>query len=342
MGTFDYAAKIQRLIANAENEALSDEARAAYRAKAEQFMRQYRIAEEEALATDPGSAKPITHKITLRQAGLGQSDLQSWYASVFASIASHTGVRHVTRYELVPDKGYAMVATVVGYEGDVRYTEFLWTAAYLMFSTRIDPVWDSTLDEATNIYRLRAAGHERRKIADQAWGNGNLPAARSKVQRIYVRECRRRGEVPGATGLGYQTDAYRQSYARSFRETLHSRLAEARNAADSIGGVLVLHGRSDRVNEAFYELFPEYRPSNTPTPDREPCPKCAKAKSGYCRDHNAVRWTATDQRRWERMTNSTSARAGAISGRAAAEGVTIERGHTRATRLDASGTAIEG
>lgn len=325
---FDYAAKIQALLANANDESLPEAARATYRAKAEQFMDTYRIAEEEALASDEASSKPILRRVrvTTRDARLSV-----YYQATFTVIARHCGVRHTFAW----DNGY--VADVVGYEGDVRYAEFLWTSALLMFSTRIDPRWDDAVSEDENVWRLRNAGIQRRVIADRAWGNGSDAAARSKVQRIYVRECKARGEAIRAAGLGHQTDTYRQAYAQSFQETLSYRLREARDAADSVRGGLVLHGRSDRVDEAFYDYFPSLRPRPaTPAPSGpgEPCPRCAKAKSGHCRDHPSYLPTKSDLRRWDRMANSPSAAAGQASGRDAAAGVIIQRGHTRPNRVD--------
>lgn len=334
---FDYAIKIQGLLAKAERTDNDDEA-SAYRAKAEELMRKYRIAEEQALAADATSSAPIKHEIVICHNI--NSDLYHWYGSVFASIAVHTGVRHVTRWQ-----GATIVATVVGYEGDIRYTEFLWTAAYLMFSTRIDPVWDASRTPEENIFLLRNAGIERRRIADLAWGNGTDAAARSKVQRIYIRECARRNEEARATGLSHQTNVYREAYARAFRDTLRRRLQDARDAADSVGGALALHGREDRVDEAFYGLFPTLRPSTDVVPaaaPAAPCAACAKAKSGHCRQHPGLSWTQADERRYQARYNSSSAYAGSASGTSAAEGVTIARGHQRANRLDESGRAIEG
>lgn len=329
----NWAAKIQALLANADDERLPEEARASYRAKAEKLMDEYRVAEEEALATDPGSAKPIHRDMRVTT---GETELEHWYTSCVSAIARHTGVRYAYHW----DNGY--VATLVGYEGDVRYTEFLWTAALLMFSTRIDPRWDDTLPEAENIWRLRNAGIERRVIADRAWGNraGALAANRSKVQRIYLRECANRGEEARATGLGHQTDVYREAYARSFRDTLVHRLQRARDAADSVRGGVELHGRADRVDEAFWDLFPRYRPNPNPAPfvAPEPCQRCKPDKP--CRNH---RWTAADEARWQRAHNSASARAGSASGRQAAEGVRIDRGHTTPDRAtSAERPVVEG
>lgn len=334
---FDYAAKIQALLANVEDHRLPEAARESYRAKAEKLMKDYRIAEEEALATDPGSSSPIVAKIRVTTGHMG--DLDNWYSMVFALIARHVGCRHTFHW----DNGD--VATVVGYEGDVRYVEFLWTAALMMFATRINPVWDASLPEPENIWRLRNAGIERRVIADKAWGPfaGRVAANRSKVQRIYLRECAARGEEARATGLGHQTDVYRQAYARSFYDTLRQRLQTARDAADSAGGGLVLHGRTERVDEAFYGRFPHLRPNPNPAPyvAPEPCKNCTDDEA--CRKH---RWNAEDERRWQRQYNSASARAGGASGRVAAEGVRIDRGHTAPARVgydtDADPMALEG
>lgn len=340
----DYATIIRGLLAHAENEANPDSVRAEYRAKAEAYMREYRVAEEEALATDPGSVSPVSKVIVIRKAGTGRGDLAGHYTLVWSSIARHTGIRYRTAY----DNDYSVTATVVGYEGDVRYAEFLWTAAYLMFSTRIDPTWSAERSEAENIFLLRNAGIQRREIADRAWSNGHEAAARSRVQRIYVTEAKRRGQDVVAAGLGFDTKTYREAYADEFVQTLRYRLREASDAADSTGGGLVLHGRSDRVDEAYYALFPKDRPSDGPVEayvdPTTTCPKCQAAKT-TCNDHKAWRpraWTKADEARSQRQAYSPSARAGRSSGRSAAEAVNVQRGHTKANRLDASGRAIEG
>lgn len=331
---FDYAGKIRALLATAEDEALSDETRQSYRNKAFKLMRDYQIAEEEALAVDPTVAVPISVVVDLK---LHSWDIAGYYPAIFRRIANHTGVRFHSQYA---NGGYRF--TVVGYEGDVRYTEFLWTAAYLMFSTKIDPQWDTEQPEELNIYRMRAAGLKRKDIADKAWGYGagDLAANRSKVQRIYKRQAEIHGEAATASGLDFSSKYYREAYAQSFMDTLARRLREARDAADSVGGALVLHGRQERVDEAFYDLFPnEVRRS---TEVVAPCEACKKAKSGYCRNHRPLRWTQKDELAWQRRTHSSSAHAGHASGRTAAEGVVIQRGTARAGRIDRSGKAIEG
>lgn len=277
---------------------------------------------------------PIYREIRITTVKTGT--MSYYYQSTFMRIADHCEVMCTSKW----DNGY--VAQVVGYEGDVDYAEFLWTAALMMFSSRINPAWDDSLAEAENVYRMRSAGIRRRIIADRAWGTGDQAAARSRVQRMYLAECRKRGEQPMASGLSHQADVYQETYAASFRDTLYRRLRAARDAADTSGGVVALHGRADRVAEAFYGRFPNLRPT-TPADDTPstPCPNCARAKSGHCRQHPAHSITKADRARYERWVNSPSARAGRMSGAAAAEGVLITRGQPTTNRLEPGSTSIE-
>lgn len=342
----DYAAIIAALLANAENEATPEAARQAYRDKAESMMREYRIAEEDALATDPGSILPVSKTLSV----VRMYDIYSreWFPMILRTIAKHCEVEiHIQHVWL--EERQAIIPTVVGYEGDIRYFEFLWTASHLMFSTRISPTWDSSRPEEDNIFFMRQAGIERREIANAAWGRdaGRDSKNRSKVQRIYLSQAKKRGEVPTATGLGFQTKLYRESYAESFWSTLDSRLRRARHAANAAGGVVTLANRAERVLEAFYVAFPQYRPDDTPTvygpyvaPNAD-CDRCKKAASGYCRGHGYLKprkSTKADRNRWDREANSASAAAGRVSGRTAAEGVQIQRGTRETGKVDPATT----
>lgn len=343
---FDYAAKVRMLLALAESERKlgHDEAAANAEAKAFRFMADYAIAEEDALAVDPTIAVPTSLTVEF---GTNDYAVSMYYPMMAQSIAKHTGCRV---YTARLNSGKFRV-TVVGYEGDVRYFEFLWTSAHLMFATRIDPTWDAESPEADNIFRMRRAGIERRVIADKAWGSGAgaLASNRSKVQRIYLRQAEIAGEAANATGLGFNTKHYREAYAESFVTTLTRRMRQARDAADSVGALPTLHGRADRVDEAFYEMFPRMRPSTTVAeayvPANETCDKCLAAKSGYCRNHQYLKprtWSQADEARYLARTNGSSARAGSSSGRTAAEGVVLRGTAARTDRVDGSGKAIEG
>jgi len=357
---FDYAGKVRGLLAKADSaEKMGNDSESAqYRAKAMEWMKRYQIAEEDALAVDPALVEPILITVDLTPP---VSDLSHNLPLIADILARHCEVRlHFTRMTWTTYRW-----EVVGYEGDVRYFELLWTSAYLMFSTHVDPHWDDMLPVEVNIHRLRRAGHTRREIAQRAFGDGNLAANRSKVQRIYVAQAKAAGEDPAAAGLGFQAKDYRRAYAQAFLDRLTRRLREARDAANATGGVVVLAGRAERVQEAFYTLVPDARPTQQPVvaykDPRDTCPRCIALRAKElkkpvqmqrdpsdiaCQEHAYMRprkWTQADEERWQRRTNGQSARAGRASGRQAADGVHL-RGTASPTaqRVEAANRALEG
>lgn len=342
---FDYAAKIRALLAKAdgEQELGNDGTAAEFRTKAAEWMKRYQIEEEAALAVDPTLIEPTSLVIEFKPRDF---TLAAFYAGLIRILAQHCEVRYdVTRIDYTSYR-----VTVVGYEGDLKYFEFLWTAAFLMFTTKIDPTWDAARPAGENIFLLRQAGFKRADIANMAGWDGTKASDRSKVQRIYLAEAARRGAVAAATGLGFQAKDYRQAYARGFNGTLASRLMTARDAADSVGGVVVLSGRAERVDEAFYLLFPGYRPGVSVEVEyvdpRKDCGKCIKAKSGACNDHSYLRpraWTQADERRWQTQQYGPSAEAGRATGTAAAEAVLLRgTASPQAQRVEAANVALEG
>lgn len=342
---FDYAAKIRALLAQAdgEQELGNDGAAAGFRTKAAEWMKRYQIEEEAALAVDPTLVEPTSLVIDFKPRDF---TLAAFYSGLIRILAQHCEVRY--NVERINYTGYKV--TVVGYEGDLKYFEFLWTSAFLMFTTKIDPTWDADRPEGENIFLLRQAGFKRADIANMAGWDGTKAADRAKVQRIYLAEAARRGVVAAATGLGFQAKDYRQAYARGFNGTLASRLMMARDAADSAGGVMVLSGRAERVDEAFYMLFPEHRPTVSVEVEyvdpRKDCGKCIKAKSGACNDHSYLRprkWTQADEQRWQTQQHGPSAQAGRATGQAAAEDVLLRgTASPKARRVEASNVALEG
>lgn len=364
---FDYAAKIAALIANAENEGLPPEARASYRAKAEQLMDQYRIDEEDAIARDETSAVPVMDIIIILESRAYINVLKEYYRSLFSGIAEHCGVRVAFEetygsWENRHDDSQ-MTARVVGYEGDIAYARFLYTAAHLAFLTRIDARVDRSLSDQLNCYYLRGSGMTRKEIAKVLWDAGPKDGqAHGKVQKLYVAECVARGETPKVSGRGIQVGIFREAYARSFVGEFNWQLTKASDAAGVKGGGLELHGRKQRVDEAFYAEFPDHRPM-TPEESAERARKqreawkraiadCDSCQAGIrrtkdaeyrCRYHRPTQWTASDQRRWERRTQGAEAQAGNRAGEAAARSVDIQRGFNRQEAAPAANrSAIEG
>lgn len=312
-------AKIRALLDKAESTTFDAEADT-YRAKAEELMRKYRVVEEEAIAADPASLKPETVQMDVTES----DEFASHYATILDWVARHVGIRVRSSYAWDGSK-YAVKATVVGYASDIRMAELLFTQARMAFSDHLEPRPDPTLSDQLNCYRMRRAGLERNRIANQLWGSAfNDGPAHGKVAKLYKAECAERGETAALSGRGVNAKLYRKNYADGFLNRFYGRLARARDAADRIGGLPALHGREERVNEAFYAIFPDARPA----PAGAVTPQTGKAKKAP----KPYRPTKADAKRWE-QANRPEAIAARNAGRSAADSVSLD-GSEPVRRLD--------
>lgn len=331
--------RVAKMLAKAESvqETFPAEA-AAFRAKAEQFMREYRIAEEDLIATDQTSIVPEWSKIEF---GTPNNNFRQAYVNLAYYVATHAGVRIYPVSKWDPDKGHRVVyVDVCGYSGDLRAFEWIFNSARLAFQEALEPTLNPDLSDQVNVYRLRSAGIERNRIAQLLWGSAmDDGAAHGKVAKLYKAECAARGESPKVVGRTVNAQTYREAYSEGFQAQFYRRLREARDAADSTGGALVLHGRKARVDEEFYTRFPHTRPSTEVATVAPECSKCKKAKSGKCRDHT-YRYTKADQAKYDRLYSSDAGMAGMASGKTAANSVELGRPE-RANRLR-EGTTTRG
>lgn len=301
----DMMRKITAMLATADDPATPPEAAANYRAKAESMMRKYRIEETE-LIQQGGLAhevnKPGSKVINLTPSS---SPFYNTYYNMMIYIAQHTGCRVHYKWDYI-DGAHTLCAVLVGFEADIRFAEVLYQNARLVFADRMEPKVNPNLSDEDNVYRLRSAGIERPRIGEMmGWGAKSA----QKVTTVYKRACKQRGEDPVVVGKGLSVKAFREAYESAFLGELWNRLYHARNAADDNSGALVLANRKDMVNEAFYSLYPDMRPSNTPA--------TTKARKGRSRG-----WTAADERRYMRAM-SAGGQAGSSAGKAAASEIDV-------------------
>lgn len=297
------------------------EAAALYRTKAEELMVKYRIEQEETLAVDPGAAKPV--QVDMDLVGYGSS-YKSRLHTMWYHIAKHCEVRSWEEYSYT-DEGYVLRTHVVGYEEDVRYAEMLFTNARLVFTEKLEPRVNHNFSDQVNVYRLRSAGIERIRIAEMMWGNTDKVFL-ARVGRLYKAECDNRGEEAMLSGRGVTGKAYREQYADAFVVTLSSRLWSARQAATASGGGVVLHGRKERIEEAFYTFYPDQKPKPAlPAAEEVKCEKCAKSTRGACKEHYVPMGRSSRGPDY----NSVAAERGRMAGRAAAREVGLRRGGGR-------------
>lgn len=262
------------------------------RAKAEELMVKYRIEEEMLRQTKLASGtaeQPVAREMTVCALNNVWRD---HYHTLAYWVANHVGVRIMADYKRAVDEDgqekVMVVMNVVGFESDIRYVEMLYTGIRLTFSSLLEPKVNPQESEADNVYRLRSSGMERIRIAEVMWGSGSH-ANNAKVTRLYAQACEARGEDPKVVGRSVNAKTFRNTYADAFVTRIWSRLNEAKRGAADESGALVLRGRSEAVDEKFYELYPHLRPKaavegDTPNYTEE-CAKCKKAKSGRCRTH---------------------------------------------------------
>lgn len=310
--------KIRTLLAKAESSKFPPEA-AAYRAKAQQMMREYRVAEEDLIAQDEFSILPSSVEIDLCAL---YSDFCQDYINLAYWVALHSECEIGFKRDY---RNNRMRATIVGYPGDLRQAEFLLSAALLAFGEHIEPTVKPDLSDEENIYRLRQAGISRMNVAIMVWGAeiGVKAAAHAKVGKIYKAECARRGENVLLDGKGISLGDFRAAYAETFNYRIAARLRDARDAAEGTFGTVLLHGRKERVQEAYYQLFPSHRPkAPTELELKEAAERAAKARKAVVKPKKR---TKKEEQDIHRRHYSAAARAGASSGRAAADSVELTR-----------------
>lgn len=320
--------QVTALLAKADSTEFPDEAKL-FRAKAQELMQKYRIEEEDLIAVDPLSIQPEFLLIELCKI---TNPFEQSYLNLFYYVATHSEVEVAFKRNW---KTGVLQAHVIGYPGDLRQVEYLFNSARLVFGERLEPQIKPELDEATNIYRLRQAGIERQRVARMIWGEeiGRKSAAHAKVGKIYKAECERRGESIALDGKGISLKDFRAAYAREFVWKVDERLRDARDAFDGTHGAVTLHGRKERVMEAFYTRFPEYRPSTEVVVAKD-APKAKQAKPR--------KRTKADMERSYRMYHSPAALAGGSAGKSAAEEVELKRQPRQAKLQEPESTSPAG
>lgn len=284
------------------------------RANAERLMQKYRIEESELIESGALASEAVTPGVQDIHVAPWTSEFYNTYWSILHYIADHCGVRMAqTTTAYLDGVGY-LTASLVGYEADLRYADVLFTNAKILFAERMEPKPLDSLSDEDNVYRMRSAGMERIRIA-RLLGYGDTTSATAKVTRLYKKACEARGEHAVLTGKGNSVTAFREAYSLAFVSELANRLWTARNAVESDSKAMVLVGRKEAVDEAFYKRFPHLRPIPADRAIGE------NAKSKKVRQY---RTTQADLKRMERLSGAMG-QAGRQAGRKAASEVSIHQ-----------------
>lgn len=193
------------------------------------------------------------------------------------------------------------VYKIVGFPEDIAYAERIWFNVFRTFVSNVNPQWDVNQSIEWNAYNFASAGVSWKQqvlLAEAAKDDriewpwryqgedktkqffssfqagaaidpGNEPWGRSihKLKRACKKYCTDQSlAYPYAAGAKLRV-ASRNSFARSYRQTIINRLDEirrkAQDGADSVDSnkfALAVRDTAERVDEEFYRLFPEFDP----------------------------------------------------------------------------------
>jgi hypothetical protein len=257
--SFDYINKINSLLAMANDESLTERARANYMAKAESLRATHKIDEAALRATGEASSDRI------RFEEMAASFLPEFYGDIDRLVFAIS--RHCNLRVRIVYGGNKRKYELFGYGSDIEFFEILWTNAYLEFTGSLIPTWDAKATFDSNVYRFVKAGYRWADIhaAGRAADPGRVAETLTgRFKAAYVREAARLGEAAG--NHTQRHGAFRASYAQAFAATVDGRLYEMRRKAkgdegESGGYALALRSTDQEVDEAFYRMYPQYDPT---------------------------------------------------------------------------------
>lgn len=324
--------RIQRLLAIADDPAATPAEAETARSQADALMFRYKI---EAL-TEPEQVSLINPEWRTYWITRSNSTWSNFYSGIAQQVFRHNGILFATKYQTDHETGHRWLTyEAVGFGADLQYAEMLISSAIAAFGAKIEPKVNPDETPGQNALRLRQGGMERHRIATALFGpsetENEQKGKNRKVTALIKAECIATGrmdlisELLGRGGASIKT--YRESYANGFYWTLNQRItALSTERAQSGEGTLVLASWKERLEEALYERFPHMRPRKEehqiagPSVSDEQCKKCAKAKSGYCREHS---WKRPRYSSRQRAWSSAGQRAGSNAAR------TVDLGGTR-------------
>lgn len=325
----DTLRKVRGLITQADHPNTGPAEADAFRLKAEALMFKYRI--DEAMLTE---AERHEMGVSVRWLSMDVCDARSpfrtSYYEIIRALIAHMDVRAdfirtVNRHggDMLLHGGNEVWNTVdiVGFESDLVFIESMFAAAALAFGSKLEPKYDPAQTDAENCYRMRSAGMEGVRIARAVWGDGKKSNC-VKARKLAQQWAKQIGD-DGKAFSGHGMELYRESYAQGFVSEYRSRLYRMRASRGEVETGLVLHNRKEQIDEAFYARFPDRRPQPVPQigeANIKHCEKCAKAKSGYCRDHLWMRPSTAKSK--VRYANDAAWSRGASAARAVDMGIT--------------------
>lgn len=287
----DMIRKVQAMLARADHPNTPVPEAETARNMAEALMFQYRIdvamlASED---TDAPAASPQWSTFDICDVA---SEYRLHYRSIASDVIKHFACRGVVIRALDGEREVFRMH-FVGYDAERRMAEAMYVSCMLAFQRKVEPKYDSNLSDQVNAYIMRSAGMEGWRIAQAIYGRDDK-ALRPKVRGMFKAEAMLRGEDPSILlGKGNSVKNFREDFATGFANEIFYRLERMRRSRGESGKALILASRDENVSKAFYDKYPQFRPTSGSaapyTPPNHGCAKCKAAKTGYCRDHGYLR-----------------------------------------------------
>jgi hypothetical protein len=300
-------ARVRKLVAAAEApiaDTATPEERAATlreqesaRQMADALMLKYAIDEIGEDETRPATARSRPSVIEVQLTGY--SEMMGYVQRLASLVAKHTRCQ-VRSYTSWNSEDSTWMAKVYGYESDLHYFEILYTTLRLHMIGALRPKVDPAKSLEDNAYALHNAGLNWTEIMTKygwcEWGKDDKGTQQyrnretgetlsywtvaGRYKAAYNRAVKARGERPVKIPAG-AGESFRLSAAQGYIGRLRNRLLEIERKRET-GAELVLRGRESDLAAFFREMNPDlFEERKAP----EQCEKCARSKSGYCREH---------------------------------------------------------
>lgn len=294
--------KILKLTERAEHPDTPAEEAESCRARAQKYIIDYDVQEQWLADAKPLERQvPVMKTVPVYPAGGDLGDVTYTMTDLFGVLARHCGVRVETSYrheEIELEEGKTekyRTFRVVGFDSDIRYLEILFASLRLHIATNLAPVWSTRESIAENVTRLHEAGVGYPAIADMAvkagyveydrgqmlWGARkrygiNDKSVTAKLMRVYDRYCKDKGrdkilvQAPRNYRMwflhGYTNMIRVRVNTMAELKRQHLKDLDVEHGKESGSSAIALRDRGEVVDEAFFNFFPELRPSPEPAP----------------------------------------------------------------------------
>ena len=243
--------QVRKLLDKASDPATPPAEAQALRQKADDLMLAYAISEFEVESLKPSHERrvPIRRHIKVCDRG---NVIKTQLVDLMGTVVEHNRCKAV--YSGLRDQRSGSVATVIGFESDIDYTEMLFTSLYVQMSRGLEPQPNPSLTFDENLIILKESGMKWERIHELL--QPDVPWERRhgvRYTKIYTDYCAKHERHRMYTS----PQRYQRNYAEAFVSEVHRRMYEIRQHQKQVGlsGTGMELAIIDQVGDAFNEAF---------------------------------------------------------------------------------------